>query len=53
MQHVASDWELLLHFWGHCSPETVLAASLGPCTAGTEFPCACCGSRCQPVVWGE
>lgn len=36
----------------HHSPETRLAASLGPCTAGMQFLSACQGSGCQAVVLG-
>lgn len=36
----------------HHSPETMLAASLGPCTAGMQFLSACWSSGCQSVVLG-
>lgn len=50
---MAADWELPLHLLGgHPSPETVLAAPLGPCMAATKFPCVCQGSGCWAVVLG-
>lgn len=37
---------------GRRSSETVVAAPLGLCTVGTEFPCLCWGSGCWAVVLG-